>query len=82
MKVDRLLYPVCKCRNCGEYVVIKRPITNTKELGGGIRTSKNGTIHWCKNPPLVGDEFKEAKVDVILDIVGTVEPKERGIEDE
>lgn len=78
MKVEKLMYPICKCRNCGEYVVIKKPIKDTREIAGitkGIRSTEESNVHWCDEPPTV-EGFEGARISVILDIIGTIEPKD------
>lgn len=83
MKVHHTMYPLCKCRNCGKFIIVKKQIKDTVELFGptrGIILPEGNSTHWCDNPPLLDDQ--DTSVNIILDIIGTVEPKEQDNERE
>ena len=71
-----IVYPLCRCRNCGKYIVIKKKIENEIELWSikGSMLTKDNKIHWCDNPPEIDD--KNIEVKIILDMIGVVSPKE------
>lgn len=73
------VFPVIKCRCCGECFVLETKMDSIHpRLGYVIRPDKN--IHDCPNLPNI-DENKYKDFEMIFDMIGTVKPKENESED-
>lgn len=75
---DNIMYPVYRCRNCGECIVVKRPTATLRNFKHGLfhNQSKEG-FHICNIQPDFGEEYSDYDFHVALDLVGYVKKKER-----
>lgn len=78
--MERLMYPVYKCKNCGEKIVVKKisGFRNYKSISDALSSGffdnqNNPKLHKCK------DEFIHDGYDfyIMLEPIGFVKEKER-----
>jgi hypothetical protein len=77
-----IVYPVVKCRCCGECFVLEKPMDKLQpRLGYVIKPDKN--VHDCSNMSNIKiDENKYEDFHMLFDIIGSVKAKEGDKKDE
>lgn len=79
--MEKSMYPVFRCKNCGENIVIKtkEPFRNLRSISDALNrgfydNQSNPKLHKCKEVFIPDDEFE---FYVALEPVGFVKEKER-----
>ena len=76
-----MVYPVVRCRCCGESFVIETPMDPVQPRLGYVMDAKDIKLHNCPNVSKIKiDEDKYEEFSLLADVIGTVKKKENNNE--